>query len=630
MSRSSHAVSALASGRANFARQSRPGDGALPEEVAFLARCGFSVEALQGIAQRASRLGVTAEAVLVSDGALSEAAYYEHLAAFLDLRFAVDPPVFATGLDWTAAARAGVAPLMGGNWLFAPRGRALRQLIGRLPVDGHAHRMFLTSPGRFEAMVRDVFAEDMTRAASLGLSGTQPELSALRGVDARQKFAIVATAAAFAAGVVLSDALWMAACISFGACAFFAVLIRLTATWSGWRAPRGAETLLKDADLPTYTVVVALYREAAVVERLVAALDALDYPAEKLDVIFALEASDEDTCAALQARPTRLSHAILRVPDGAPRTKPRALNYALAFARGAHLVIFDAEDQPDPDQLRRAATAFVDGPDDLGCLQAALAIDNHRDGWLTRLFALDYAGLFDIFNPGLSELGLPIPLGGTSNHFRTQALRDIGGWDAWNVTEDADLGVRLARFGYVTQCLASTTWEEAPATLRNWFPQRRRWMKGWMQTLITHTRHPRKLVRQLGLVRALAVLAILAANTLGPLVGPCFMAYVIHDMIMGDLFAPQDLAGAIASTFWIVLALSGFSSIVLMTLAGMARRGLWSSIGYLALRPVHMLLTTLAAWAALWELFRRPFHWSKTQHGLARSSLRAGRAQDPA
>ena len=207
-----------------------------------------------------------------------------------------------------------------------------------------------------------------------------------------------------------------------------------------------------------------------------------DYPREKLDIVIALEADDRDTRAAIEKRKGCLPVTLVTVPVSHPRTKPKALNAALPFARGSFTVIYDAEDRPEPDQLRRALQAFGAGGNRLACVQAKLCIDNTGDGWLARMFTAEYAGQFDVFLPGLAAMRLPLPLGGSSNHFRTATLRAIGGWDAYNVTEDADLGMRLSRFGHRTAVIASTTYEEAPARLGAWLRQRTRWFKGWMQT----------------------------------------------------------------------------------------------------------------------------------------------------
>ena len=202
-----------------------------------------------------------------------------------------------------------------------------------------------------------------------------------------------------------------------------------------------------DDELPMYSVIAALHREAAVVDQLLSAIERLDYPTEKLDVILAVEADDHGTRAAITARKHRIPIVVVPVAPAALRTKPKALNVALPFARGAFIVIYDAEDRPERNQLRRALQAFRSAGNDLACVQARLCTDTKMT-WLSRYFSAEYAGHFDIFLPRLAALGLPLPLGGSSNHFRTATLREVGGWDPHNVTEDADLGMRLARFGY--------------------------------------------------------------------------------------------------------------------------------------------------------------------------------------
>jgi hypothetical protein len=253
------------------------------------------------------------------------------------------------------------------------------------------------------------------------------------------------------------------------------------------RSHRRAGTAgLAEEELPVYSVLVPLYREAGMLPGLAQALQSLDYPRAKLEVLLVLEATDLDTQAALLRLGLPPCFRTVLVPDGPPHTKPKALNYALHLARGEYVVVYDAEDRPQPDQLRRALAAFAASPPDTGCVQARLNIYNPRDSWLTRQFTVEYSALFDAILPALSRLGLPVPLGGPSNHFRRETLAAVGGWDPFNVTEDADLGFRLARRGWRTTVVRSTTWEEAPAGFRSWFRQRTRWLKGWSHALPYH------------------------------------------------------------------------------------------------------------------------------------------------
>ena len=232
-----------------------------------------------------------------------------------------------------------------------------------------------------------------------------------------------------------------------------------------------------DDDVPSYSILVPLYDEVAALPYLVAALSALDYPRSRLEILLVLEAHDRATREAAAALQLPAHFKFIVVPPGGPQTKPKALNYALELVRGDYVVVFDAEDRPEPGQLRAALAAFQVGHPDLACLQARLNIYNPRDSLLTRQFTLEYSALFDAVLPALERLSLPLPLGGTSNHFPTALLRQAGGWDPYNVTEDADLGIRLARLGFKTATLPSTTWEEAPDRLGNWFGQRSRWFR---------------------------------------------------------------------------------------------------------------------------------------------------------
>ena len=236
--------------------------------------------------------------------------------------------------------------------------------------------------------------------------------------------------------------------IEAGAAFAFLAWLMLRLTGSFLAPPLVRPARISERGLPVYTIIVALYREAAAVEGLVAALRELDYPPEKLDIKLVIEADDLETGIALLRLNLGAPFEIITAPAVGPRTKPKALNAALPFARGTFTAVYDAEDRPEPDQLRRALDVFLSAGDDLACVQASLTIDNTDDRWLARLFTAEYAAQFDLFLPGLAALELPLPLGGSSNHFRTAALRDVGAWDPYNVTEDADLGMRLARFGY--------------------------------------------------------------------------------------------------------------------------------------------------------------------------------------
>jgi cellulose synthase/poly-beta-1,6-N-acetylglucosamine synthase-like glycosyltransferase len=479
-------------------------------------------------------------------------------------------------------------------------------------------RLVLATPSHVERLLVAHFAPEIAAEASGALPRARADLCARQGGSHVHRVLAMALLVLLPAELLFGFHAWAVVFLLLALVMCVAVLVRILATAMSF-IPERLPASLPDAALPTYTVLVALYQETEVAASLVAAMAALDYPAAKLEVIYLVEADDMATWRALAAQVLPPHHRIVVVPDGAPRTKPRALNVGLMVARGERLVIYDAEDRPDTDQLRKAAARFhVESPK-LAVLQACLRIENADDSWLTRLFALDYAAQFEILLPGLARLGLSLPLGGTSNHFRTDILRKVGGWDAWNVTEDADLGLRLARLGYRCETLGSFTLEEAPSTLRNWFPQRRRWLKGWMQTFLTHTRQPLRLVRDLGTMRAVHALALLASNTFGPAIGLWITFYVLHDSIAGELLLTKDDAWGRVVWVWVALAGFGVISLILPTIIAIVRVNLWSSAPWLLLRPLQWLCVSAAAFHALHELRVRPHHWSKTRHGLAQA-----------
>lgn len=266
-------------------------------------------------------------------------------------------------------------------------------------------------------------------------------------------------------------------------CAVF----RLTMVLTGRRVGR-ATGAADPQPLPRYTVLVPLYREGNMVDRLVRRLSTLDYPVGSTQILLLCEQDDEDTLSAVDRTGLVEPFRLVVCPPGSPRTKARACNIGLRYATGELCVICDAEDRPEPDQLRRAAATFAAAPARVACLQASLAFHNRTVNWLTRCFTLEYGTLFGFVLPGLTRWGLPVPLGGTSNHFRTRMLTELGGWDPYNVTEDAELGLRLHGAGYRTAMLPSATLEEACAVAGPWLRQRTRWLKGYLQTWVVHTR----------------------------------------------------------------------------------------------------------------------------------------------
>ena len=397
---------------------------------------------------------------------------------------------------------------------------------------------------------------------------------------------------------------------------------------------------------PHYTVLVPLYHEPEVVAKTVRHLDRLDYPRDKLEILLLLEKDDDLTRNALSEVPLPPHFRVIDVPDTQPRTKPKACNWGLRAARGEYLVIYDAEDRPDPDQLKKAVTAFRTMPKQVICLQAKLSFYNPEQNLLTRWFTMEYAAWFDLYLPGLYRLKLPIPLGGTSNHLRRRILEEIGGWDPFNVAEDCDLGIRLHRMGYRTAVLDTTTWEEANSRLRNWVRQRSRWVKGYLQTHLVHSRKPGRTLRDLGPVGVFSFLMSVGGHSLILLVNPLFWVAAIAYLTMAgrELLAGRGTwevlsrplqesawnallsysanapAGRYLTTIFYavsaILFLANFLFIVINLLGCIKRRlgGVFILVAIVS--PLYWVLISLAAWKGFIQLLNRPHYWEKTDHGL--------------
>ncbi len=373
---------------------------------------------------------------------------------------------------------------------------------------------------------------------------------------------------------------------------------------------------IPDADLPVYSILVPVYKEPAVVPNLLRALAKIDYPHEKLDVLILMEADDLETINAAKAAEPPAFFRFIVVPDSQPRTKPKACNYGLNFCRGEFVTIYDAEDIPEPDQLRKAVAAFHAGGERLICVQSALNYYNSRENFLTRMFTLEYTYWFDYMLPGLDRTGMPIPLGGTSNHFRMSAVRALGAWDPFNVTEDADLGMRITANGYTVGVIASTTFEEANSRTWNWIRQRSRWIKGYMQTWLVHNRHPLRLLRQIGLKKWLGFQLLIGGTFWVFLINPLMWAL----FILWVVFQPAWISTLFDDGVWTLAALSllvgNGAAVGLNALAALSRRENRHLFIYSLTNPIYWTLHSVAAYKALWQLIRKPFYWEKTIHGL--------------
>ncbi len=418
----------------------------------------------------------------------------------------------------------------------------------------------------------------------------------------------------------------LATAILFIGVTTFRVLVLVAALAGNARAVAITGPPVPHSKLPTYCVLVPLFREAALVPGLVDALAALDYPPDRLDIVLILEECDPATRARV-ARTMLPPHIrFLVVPDRQPRTKPKALNMALALSRGEFVAVFDAEDVPAPNQLRLAAAAFAATPGRYACLQARLAIHNPRQSWVSRQFALEYAALFHAVLPALVRLGLPLPLSGTSNHFPRAVLENALAWDPFNVTEDADLGIRLTRAGGTIGLLDSATLEEAPATFGQSLPQRTRWIKGWMQTYLVHTRCPWRLLRQLGAWRCFGFHALFAGFLLSALAFPLMFLAIGY-----ELSRPAPFASAPGSIHRLALVVAfaeiaiGVLAALLTGLLGAWRGGLTALAGHVLVAPLYWMLISAASYRALSQIIRNPYFWEKTAHAPRRTTMGAKR-----
>jgi cellulose synthase/poly-beta-1,6-N-acetylglucosamine synthase-like glycosyltransferase len=578
---------------------------------------------LAAIAARAETLGIAADLVAVREGHIAEDAFHAALAAEARVKLVDDLPELAANIDLTLALRSGVAALAGPErrFVIVAEGRMIPPLL--LASESFRRSVLLMSPGNFRTALRRKAGMQIAREAANGLERIYPGLSAREGPSPGQIGVLAAIVFALSFFGTLEPALTLV----IGGLLMVPLFLllatfRIAATFEPESALAQRLRPLSEARLPVFTVLVPLYQEVAVLDQLLAALGEIDYPKAKLDVKLLVEADDIALREALSVRLLAPFIETVIVPPGEPRTKPRALNAGLAEARGALITIYDAEDIPDPGQLRLAAGLLAAAPRKLACLQARLSIDNARDNLLTRLFALEYAGLFDVVNPGLTRSGLPFLIGGTSNHFRTDVMREIGGWDAWNVTEDADLAIRLVRAGYRIGDCPSTTWEEAPVGLGGWMRQRRRWMKGFLQCVITHTRQPGRLISETGPVNALTFAALSLGTVASALLYPPFLAITLLNFSQAGWLNSQSGWEAAALALSFTLFMAGHLAIFAPPLLGALRRRDPGLLWALPLMPAYLMLMSLAAWWALLDLTLKPFHWHKTEHGLGRRGNR--------
>jgi cellulose synthase/poly-beta-1,6-N-acetylglucosamine synthase-like glycosyltransferase/tetratricopeptide (TPR) repeat protein len=402
-----------------------------------------------------------------------------------------------------------------------------------------------------------------------------------------------------------------------------ALAFRVRAFWRGLQSPRSivisdeVARSVADEDLPIYTILVPAYHEPEVIGRLVTSLADLEYPPDRLDIKILLEADDAVTLQAARAAAPPAHITIVRVPVSQPRTKPKALNYGLETARGQLVTIYDAEDRPEPLQLRRAVVAFGILPRRVVCLQAKLSYHNAEQNLLTRWFTAEYATWFSHLLPGLAERRMPLPLGGTSNHFRLAALKSVGAWDPYNVTEDADLGIRLYRAGFAVEVLESTTLEEANSDFINWTKQRSRWYKGYIQTWLVHMRDPLRLWHELGPKGFLSFNLFVGGTPLLTLVSPIFWVLTALWFVTHWTIIPVLFSGWLYYVGLFSLVVGNVSFLYMGVISSRAT-GRPELVPAMLVAPLYWAMMSIAAIKALVQLMAAPSFWEKTTHGLDR------------
>lgn len=592
-----------------------------------LRRLGLTRATIETLGARARRTGSSFVAELLAAGLVGEDAFYAAAAETLGLRFlgTVDPArlIVAERLAVELLASPDalrVARLDAGDGralqVVAPDARQYARLAEVLAArPGLRERIVITAPGALRAALVKRLEPLLAERAIDGLAQALPYCSARNTFTPAQAFlggAVVA--AAGAAAIAWPAQALLVLHLSLLAVFIPCVALRLLATRLR-RTPAPDLDALPPHEMPRYTVLVALHREAEIVPELLVALGRLEWPRAKLEIKLVCEADDTATLDAIAAQRLRPCVEVVRVPAIGPRTKPKALAYALQMSGGDLIALYDAEDRPHPRQLLEAWSRFrVSGPE-LACVQAPLVVSNRSSTLIARMFAFEYSGLFRAMLPFLSRNELILPLGGTSNHFRRRVLDKIGGWDPFNVTEDADLGLRLKRFGYRTETITLPTLEAAPVSFDIWLPQRTRWFKGWAQTWLVHMRHPARLVAELGAASFIVSQILFAGMILSALAHP--LLFVTMAMVLADAVTGASVGIYNRALLGIDLSVVGLGYLAFVAIGARALpRADWRMLPLIAAAtPFYWLMLSLAAWRAIIQLLRAPHLWEKTPHG---------------
>jgi cellulose synthase/poly-beta-1,6-N-acetylglucosamine synthase-like glycosyltransferase len=508
---------------------------------------------------------------------------------------------------------------------------------------GYQINIKVASSATIDLAIDNIYREIHKKNAMLDLFNRTPEQSAYRVLYPNQKYFLVGLTAAITVAVILNSVLTFMAMFAFISISYFIVNpIKIYISLRGFKGARAPTRITQgemlwapDEDFPIYTVLIPVFREASILAQNLRNMYRLNYPKNKLDIKILMEESDEETINEAKAlglfgAPTKKVEGIpeeeysdflknfdpIIIPRGKVTTKPRACNYGLLRAKGELCVIYDAEDNPDPDQLRKAAIVFMRSTEDVICLQSKLNFYNSDENTITKWFSIEYANWYEFYLQGLDWIDAPIPLGGTSNHFRKKGLDELGRWDPYNVTEDADIGIRLARQKLKTEVIDTTTLEEATVTPKAWVVQRSRWYKGHIQTFLVHMRSPRKLFKDLGAKKFVKFQLTFSTGAFIPLINPMLWVILAASLIMPIWFSwliPSYLMPLCIFN----LAIGNLSYITTYAVACIKLKK-YSYIPYALAMPLYWVLISFAAWRGFIQLFTKPFHWDKTQHGVSK------------
>ncbi len=607
-------------------------------KLGYISRANL-VRALDYQKENGGKLGW----ILASQGYITRVELYEGLAKHLSLPFEMDIDALRRKIDNKLALRLTHEEMMHYQAIpYSLKGKALTILTSEPDTDYFTERFqkqfgikkinqIVVTDLDIMKLSEELYRETLLDTSIHGPPSRKPEESALIVFSKEQ--------IAFIAGFLCTFGLWLyidpksvILAVMLAAQFFFLIPILFKlglAIYSRYKHPAIDVTTpgkpFNEHDLPVYSILIPAYREKEVIGDLIKSVKRLDYPENKLDIILLLEENDKETLQAAKAEKPPANWRFLTCPKSIPQTKSKALNYGLNFVRGEYLAVYDAEDMPDPDQLKKAVAAFQTHPGDYICFRAAVNYFNKNENFLTKMLTLENCGWFARLVPGLFRSGVPVPPGATSSHYDVKKLKNIGAWDSFNVTGDADLGIRAAESGYKIGVIDTTTYEEANPKLNNWIRQQSRWVKGYMQTFLVHNRQPLKSIKAMGPARWLSYNLLTGGTPIIFLLDPVMWLLMGLAIYLNN----TDVLSIPPVLFYLMgFDLMAANVIVIATaMLGVVRGKNNHLIPMALLSPVYLLLQSLAAYKGLWQLMMKPFYWEKTIHGLT-SSIPVSRTLD--